>query len=272
MKQLKLSVQEHMVPGNTVEEKFELATSLGYDALEVRGKGDFGFKARLPELQAAKKAGVVMNAVCPDMDHFIGDFKADRRKDAIENMKSQLSVIAALGGSGAITPAAWGMFSRRLPPFTPPRSAEEDREVLLEGLRQLGEHAKQEGVALFLEPINRYENHMICTIAQALELIETVGLSSIKVCADAYHMNIEEVDMNTALKDAGTRLGLLHSCDSNRLPAGSGHIDWQGLLQTLHDMDYDGYVTAEGALQGDSTEALRQSAAYLRGLWQKVTE
>ena len=33
-----------------------------------------------------------------------------------------------------MTPASWGQFSRRLPPFEPPRSAEEDREVLLEAL------------------------------------------------------------------------------------------------------------------------------------------
>jgi sugar phosphate isomerase/epimerase len=261
-----------MIPGDSIQEKFDLAVHIGYDAIELRGKGEFGFKARLAELHAAKKAGVIMNAVCPDMHHFFGDFDAKKRLEGIDNIKSQLSVAAQLGVSGVITPASWGMFSRRLPPFVPPRSPEEDREVLLEGLRQMGEHAKQEGVVVYLEPINRYENHMICTIDQALELIEAAGLSSIKVCADAYHMNIEEVDMNAALKRAGTRLGLVHSCDSNRLPAGSGHIDWQGLLQTLHDMDYDGYVTAEGALSGDPIVALKQGTAYLRGLWQKVAE
>jgi hypothetical protein len=55
-----------------------------------------------------------MPSVCVIMDHFIGDFDADKRRDAIENMKSLLSVIAEIGGYGAITSAAFGLFSRAL--------------------------------------------------------------------------------------------------------------------------------------------------------------
>ncbi len=40
---------------------------------------------------------------------------------------------------GVIAPAAWGMFTRRLPPFDePPRTPAEDREVLVESLAELG--------------------------------------------------------------------------------------------------------------------------------------
>ena len=80
-------------------------------------------RGRLPELRAAARAGVVMQTVCPETDHFIGDFDADQRRDAIEQLRTQLSVIAELGGEGVLTPASWGMFSLRLPPFTPPRTA-----------------------------------------------------------------------------------------------------------------------------------------------------
>jgi hypothetical protein len=72
-----------------------------------------------------------MPSVCVIMDHFSGDFDPLKRRDAIENMKSLLSVIAEIGGYGAITPAAFGLFSRALPPFQPPRSAEDDRKVLI---------------------------------------------------------------------------------------------------------------------------------------------
>ena len=64
------------------------------------------------------------------MDHFIGDFDPDRRASAVEGMKALLEVIVEAGGYGAITPAAYGLFSRALPPFTPPRRPE-DRQVLL---------------------------------------------------------------------------------------------------------------------------------------------
>ena len=114
---MKLACQEHLLPGASLAEKWEFASFAGYDGIELRGEGDFAFRARLPELEEAQRAGVVMPTVCVIMDHFIGDFDAERRRDAIENVKSLLSVIAQVGGHGAITPAAYGLFSRHLPPF-----------------------------------------------------------------------------------------------------------------------------------------------------------
>ena len=63
-----------------------------------------------------------MPAVCLISDHFVGDFDAERRRDAIANMKTLLSAIAELGGYGAVTPASYGMHSNSLPPFRAPRS------------------------------------------------------------------------------------------------------------------------------------------------------
>ena len=121
-------------PATTCSPKFDFARRAGFDGIELRAKGDGHFAGRLPELRAAARAGVVMRTVCPDTDHFIGDFDADLRRDAIAQLRTQLSVIAELGGEGVLTPASWGMFSLRLPPFTPPRTAEDDRKVLLDAL------------------------------------------------------------------------------------------------------------------------------------------
>jgi sugar phosphate isomerase/epimerase len=182
---LKTAVQEQLLPGDTLQAKWDFAQQAGYDAIELRGKGDFAFRERLPELRRAAADGVVMPTVCVDMLHFLGAFDDELRRDAVEQLKSQLSVIAELGGVGAQTPASYGMFSRRLPPFTPPRDEAGDREVLLEGLTELGEHAKAEGVTLFLEPLNRYEDHMVNRLEQAAELIRAVGLESVRIGVDA---------------------------------------------------------------------------------------
>ena len=80
---IKISCQEQLLPGQTLQEKFEFARRAGYDGIELRARGDLQFAARLPEFQAAARAGVVARTVCPDTDHFIGDFDADRRRDAI---------------------------------------------------------------------------------------------------------------------------------------------------------------------------------------------
>jgi len=270
MKQLRLAVQEHLIPGAGLVEKFERITALGYDAIELRGRGDFAFRGRLDELRRAARAGVVMPTVCPDMDHFIGDFDADRRRDAVANLKSQISVIVAAGGFAAITPASWAMFSRRLPPFVPPRTPAQDREVLLAALHELGLHAQREGGRLLLEPINRYEDHMVNTLAQAVELCDAVGLPSLGVVADAYHMNIEEDDPAAALVAAGHRLALVHMCDSGRQQVGTGHVDWPALLAALRRIGYDGYLTAEGTWRGDPDTAMRAAATRVRTAWAEL--
>ncbi|MEV4545481.1 sugar phosphate isomerase/epimerase family protein [Micromonospora echinaurantiaca] len=259
-----IACQEQLLPGTDLIQKYALATALGYDAIELRGRGDLALARRLPELRRARAAGVVMPTVCVEMDHFIGDFDAERSRDAVRNLRSQLSVIAELGGVGAMTPAAWGMFSRRLPPFDPPRSPAGDRRLLVDTLGELGEHARAEGVALFLEPLNRYEDHMVNRLDEAVMLCAVVGLPSVRVVADTFHMNIEEDDVHRALRAAAPYLGHVQVSDSNRYQPGAGHLDWPALLRTLLEIDYRGWLALECRLRGDPVRALQQAATVLR--------
>jgi sugar phosphate isomerase/epimerase len=263
---LKIACQEQLLPGDTLLEKWDFARAAGYDAIELRGKGDLAFQERLPELRAARAAGVDMPTVCVEMLHFFAAFDADLRRDAIVQMKSQLSVIAELGGRGAMTPASYGMFSNRLPPFVAPRTPEEDREVLIAGLTELGEHAKSEGVSLYLEPLNRYEDHMVNRLEQAVDLIRAVGLPSVQVGADTYHMDIEEAQPTEALLAAADYIGHVQVSDSNRFQPGAGHLDWAGVLSTLERIGYDGYLAVECRLTGDPVAAVKSIPGFLRGV------
>jgi sugar phosphate isomerase/epimerase len=264
---MKLACQEQLLPGDSLQAKFDFARRAGFAGIELRARGDGHFAGRLPELRAAASAGVVMQTVCPETDHFIGDFDPELRRDAIAQLRIQLSVIAELGGAGVLTPASWGMFSLRLPPFTPPRTAEDDRKVLLEALAELAEHASREGVWLALEPINRYEDYMINRLEQAVDLAEVVqrelGYDSIRVCADMFHMNIEEDNPAKAIAQAGSRIAHVHVDDSNRLQPGTGHLDFPATFGALHDIGYGGWLALECRLRGDPRTALPNTSRYL---------
>jgi len=259
-----LACQEQLLPGDSLEDRWEFATGAGFDAIELRGKSDLALERRLPELRRARAHGVVMRTVCVDMLHFFGAFDAGLRADAIRQMRSQLSVIAELGGVGAMTPASYGMFSRRLPPFEPPRDEAADREVLLAGLTELGEHAAAEGVVLFLEPLNRYEDHMVNRLEQAASLIDEVGLGSVRIGADTYHMNIEEDDPAAALLSFARYVGHVQVSDSNRLQPGAGHLDWSAVLAALTAVGYDGDLALESRLRGPAVEAVASVPGFLR--------
>jgi sugar phosphate isomerase/epimerase len=261
---MKLACQEQHIPGRTLVDKWRFCQEHGFDGIELRGADGFRFRERLPELRTARQAGVVMPSVCPATDHFIGDFDAERRRDAVAQMKSLLSVMAEIGGLGAMTPAAWGMFSRRLPPFEPPRPPEQDREVLVEALTELGEHAAREGVVVWLEPLNRYEDHMVNRLEQAADLGRATGSDAVQVVGDLYHMNIEERDPAQAIRDTGAVLSHVQIGDSNRLQPGAGHLDFAGAFAALADIGYGGYLAMECGVDGDPRQVLPAVAAFVR--------
>ncbi len=260
---MKLTCQEHLIPGDNLLEKWEFISGAGWDGIELHGHGEFAFRTRLPELEEARRSGVVMPSVCVIMDHFIGDFDATQRRDAIENMKSLLSVIAQLGGYGAVTPASYGMFSTRLPPYQPPRNAAEDRQVLLEGLTELGEHATREGVFVLLEPLNRFEDHMVNRLDQAVELCRMVGLDSVRVMGDLFHMNIEEPDLASSIRASRHYVVHAHLADSNRLQPGAGHTDFASVFAALREVGVKS-IAMECGIEGDPSEVLPKVAQDMR--------
>lgn len=262
---MRICVQEQHLPGNTLEEKWEAATAWGFDGIELRGQGGLALEERLPELRRALKNGVVMPTVCVEMPHFVGSFDPDLRADALKQLRSQLAVMSELEGRGAMTPASYGMFSRRLPPFEPPRTPAKDNEILVDAFSDLADHARSLGVAIFLEPLNRYEDHMVNRLSDAVELIEHVGNPAFQVAADTYHMNIEEADLARALRTAAPHLGHFQASDSNRLEPGAGHLDWASLCGVLGEIGYSGDIAVESRLSGDAGDVLPAVAGLLRG-------
>ncbi len=258
-----ITVQEQHLPGRSLEEKFDHALAWHFDGIELRSRGELEFAARLPELRRARNAGVVMPTACVDMPHFIGAFDDGLRKDAVVQLKSQLSTMAEIGGRGVMTPASYGMFSKRLPPFIPQRTDEEDTAVLVEALSALGEHAASEGVEIYLEPLNRYEDHMINRLADGVLLLKLVGLDSVRLAPDTYHMNIEESDPAAALQDAAAYIGHIQASDSNRLEPGAGHIDWALFGATVKSIGYQGTVAVESRLSGPAEEVLPRVPSLL---------
>ena len=258
-----LAIQEQLPPGGTLYDRLEAARSAGFDALELLD-ADPG---RAGELEALQHDGARFPSACPALGGWLGDFDRDKRRRAVDGLCRQLDGIAALGGHGVVSPAAWGVFTRRLPPFhEPPRTPEQDREVLLEGLAEVGDHAAAAGAVLLLEPLNRYENHMVNTVAQAAELVRAVGSPGVRVLADTYHMNIEEDDSCAALRSIADVLGAVHLSDSNRHQPGTGHVPFEAILATLADLGFDGVLSVECRLRGDAGEAVAGCGRFLRGL------
>lgn len=133
-------------------------------------------------------------------------------------------------------------------------------------LRSCGRHANDLGVTLAVEPETRYETGYIHTVDEALKLIEGVGLDSVKVMIDTFHMNMEERSMTEAVRKASTELAHVHFADNNRRAPGMGHIDFSEITQTLKVCGYEGYVGFEIAPYPDPLTAARKSIEFVKRL------
>ncbi len=135
---------------------------------------------------------------------------------------------------------------------------------LEEALEELGEHAKQYGAPLLYEPLNRYETNLVTTIEAGVTLLKSLATTNVKLLADLFHMNIEEADLPAAIRAGAGRIGHVHFVDSNRRPAGLGHLDFTPIAQALRDIGYAGFASAEALPYPDSDSAAQQTIASFR--------
>ncbi len=112
------------------------------------------------------------------------------------------------------------------------------------GLSELARAA--DGICrLAIEPWNRYETHLINTLADARRLAEAIDHRAVCVMADTFHMNIEESDPVGAMAKSADLLGHVHFADNTRAAPGTGTLDFRPILRQLITSNYDGTITFE---------------------------
>jgi sugar phosphate isomerase/epimerase len=135
---------------------------------------------------------------------------------------------------------------------------------LSEALEDLGEHARQYRVPLVYEPLNRYETNLVNTVESGVRLLKGLSTKNVVLLADLFHMNIEEASLPEAIRLGREYIGHVHFVDSNRRPAGLGHLDYGPIVAAFEEIGYDGFASAEALPYPDSNSAARQTAKAFR--------
>ena len=104
---------------------------------------------------------------------------------------------------------------------------------------------------------------MLNRLEQAASICDAIGLESVAIMADLFHMGLEEANSAAALRAARRWLGHIHGADSNRCQPGAGQTDFVAIKMALKEIGYTGYVALECRLTGDPAEALAQAARVL---------
>ncbi len=164
------------------------------------------------------------------------------------------SIIDAAGPLGA--PAIIGSMQGR---WGESVSREQGFAWLGEALVELSDHAKQYDMPLIYEPLNRYETNYCTTMEQGVSLLKQTGATNALLLADLFHMNIEEADLPAAIRAGAGFIGHIHLVDSNRRPAGLGHLDFAPIAAALREIKFDRYLSAEALPYPDSYAAAKQT-------------
>ena len=143
---------------------------------------------------------------------------------------------------------------------------------LAEAIEELGAHAAHHDVPLLYEPLNRYETNLFTRLAEAREFLRPLRTQNILLLGDLFHMNLEEVNIASAFRQAGDKLGHVHFADSNREAVGFGHTDIAPIAQVLRDIGYHGYASAEILPLPDSDTAARQFMTSFRQWFAKSSD
>jgi len=137
---------------------------------------------------------------------------------------------------------------------------------LRDALVDLGQYAAKYNVPLIYEPLNRYETNLCNRLADGAELLDHVPSGNVVLLADLFHMNIEEDDLAAAIRSAAKYIGHVHFVDSNRQPAGSGHMQYEPIIAALQEIGYEGYLSAEAFPLPDPDSAAKLTIDAFRQL------
>lgn len=143
------------------------------------------------------------------------------------------------------------------------------RGHLADALEDLAGHAAGYGAPLLYEPLNRYETNLVNTVEQGVALLDSLSTANVMLLADLFHMNIEEQSIPAALRAGKSKIGHLHFVDSNRRPAGLGHIDYGPIVSALEEIGYDGFASAEALPYPDPDSAAATTLASFRRLFRR---
>jgi D-psicose/D-tagatose/L-ribulose 3-epimerase len=137
-----------------------------------------------------------------------------------------------------------------------------DADLLVQQWSTLGKYASDHGAVLCIEPLNRFETSFINTADQCIALVDRVGMPSVQMMLDTFHMNIEEKSLGAAIRKVGKRLKHVHACENDRGAPGSGNVTWGEVAQALRDIHYDGPIVIESFT--DKVKSIARAAAIWR--------
>jgi D-psicose/D-tagatose/L-ribulose 3-epimerase len=221
---------------------FPKIKSFGYDAVEIPVEDP-----SLIDLDLVKKAladqelkGIICGAFGPsrDLTHDDPAF----HQTCFAYLDSCLEIASELGAGFVAGPMYSAVGKARL---VSPEQRQVEWERAVTNLRKVCRRAGEFGLDLAIETLNRFETDLINTSEDLMRLIGDINEPQAKAVLDGFHLNIEEPDLESAIRLVGDKLIHVQVSENYRGTPGTGQTNWAAWKRGLEAIDYRGTISIE---------------------------
>jgi D-psicose/D-tagatose/L-ribulose 3-epimerase len=243
------------------EKAIRSTAELGYDFIEIPLLNPYGFPVDLTRRQLEKHGlgATASLGLSAATDISTEDPEAVRRGEDLLN--TAISVVRDLGATHFC-----GVIYSALQKYMAPRT-ERGVANIVEVLGRVADKARESGITVGVEVVNRYETNIVNTADEVVSLIERIGRPNVYAHLDTYHMNIEEGFVGQAIERCGRHLGYFHIGESHRGYLGTGTVDFTAVFRSLARIGYDGPIAFESFSSAVVDPVLSNMLGVWRNLW-----
>ena len=212
----------------------------GFDGIEIPlFEGDAAHFQKLRKVLDGNGLGCTAVTVSTEAANPISP-DAKVRRAAVDDLRRKIELSSILGAD-----VLCGPFHQPLGVFSGTGPTEDEKKRAAEVHREAAETAKEAGVRLGIEYLNRFECYFLNTASDAAAHVERVGHPSFGMMYDTFHANVEEKDPIGAFRDHAKHIVHFHVSENDRGTPGTGHIPWLETFRAVRRSGYDGWMTIE---------------------------
>ncbi|WP_166819928.1 sugar phosphate isomerase/epimerase family protein [Thalassoroseus pseudoceratinae] len=165
---------------------------------------------------------------------------AARRQAGLDHLKRIIDMCAIAGATHLCGP-----IHSTIGHFTGEGRTEDEWKYGKETMSQAADHAKDAGVMLTCEYLNRFECYFLNCAADTARFCREIDHPNFKMMYDTFHANLEEKDLAEAIKECADQTVHVHISENDRSTPGEGHVDFDTTFAALKETGYDGWLMVE---------------------------
>jgi len=221
---------------------FPKIKNFGYDAVEIPVEDP-----SLIDLHLVKKAladqelkAIICGAFGPsrDLTHDDPAF----HQTCFTYLDACLEIASELGAGFVAGPMYSAVGKARL---VSPEQRKVEWDLAVTNLRKVCHRAGVFGLDLAIETLNRFETDLINTAEDLMLLIDDINEPQAKAILDGFHLNIEEPDLESAIRRVGDKLIHVQVSENYRGTPGTGQTNWAAWKRGLEAINYQGTISIE---------------------------